>query len=90
MKKGKKVPNFEGQQGQAREVFLFCVRRNFINICKRYLNLLEDLRIDHDIFINKLDGEVDSDIVKKLDYLSEKKYNYIRKNGTKNRLLLLI
>jgi hypothetical protein len=35
--------------------------------------------LDHDIFIKKLDGEIDSSIVEKLDYLTEKKYNYIRK-----------
>ena len=80
MKKVKKLPEFgKNQSGQAREVFLFSVKRNFINICKRYLNLLEDMRLDHDVFIKKMEGESDSDLIKKLDYLDEQKYNYVRK-----------
>ena len=75
----KKLPSFENQSGQIREVFLFSTKRNFINICKRYLSLLETLRVDHDVFIKKLEEEVDPKIVKKLDYLDETKYNYIRK-----------
>lgn len=83
MRKGnkiKKLPDFgESQAGQVKEIFFYTVRRNFINICKRYLNLTESLRLDHDVFIKKLEKSVSKEDLEKLDYLDETKYNYIRK-----------
>ena len=76
----KKLPDFgESQSGQVREIFFYTIRRNFINISKRYLNLVESLRLDHNVFIKKLEKSVSKEDLEKLDYLDETKYNYIRK-----------
>ncbi|MBC8395294.1 MAG: hypothetical protein H8E05_01235 [Bacteroidetes bacterium] len=79
-KKIKKLPDFgDNQSGQIKQVFLWNTKRNFINICKTYLIALEQMKVDHRIFLDKLENEVDPELLKKMDYLSEEKYNYIRK-----------
>ena len=65
------------QEGQVKQAYLFTIKRNIINLCKTYLNLLEELRIDHSLFLKKI--KEDSESAEKLDYLGEEKYNYIRK-----------
>ena len=82
MRKGhkmKKLPDFKNQSGQIKQIFLWNTKRNFINICKTYLVALEQMKVDHRIFLDKLGKEVDLELLKKMDYLSEEKYNYIRK-----------
>jgi len=71
--------DYGDQSDQIKEIFLWNTKRGFINICKRYLVALEELKVDHSIFLKKLGQELDPELVKKLDYLSEEKYNYIRK-----------
>ena len=62
-----------------REAFLFTIKRNFMNVVKRNLNIIEDMRIEHDIFIKKVSDEISPETLKKLDYFTSEKYNYIRK-----------
>ncbi len=71
--------DYGDQSDQIKDIFLWNTKRGFINICKRYLVALEELRVDHSTFLKKLGKEIDPELVKKLDYLSEEKYNYIRK-----------
>ena len=63
-----------------KEFVLFQLRRNVINLYKRYIILTEDLHKDHSIFLNKLSEEgVSENLLKKLDYFGDEKYTYIRK-----------
>lgn len=74
----KNLYNIEDPVG-VKEALLFTAKRNFMNVVKRNLNLMEDVRLEHDIFIKKLKEEGHSDIANKMDYLCNDKYNYIRK-----------
>jgi|TARA_B100000085_G_scaffold283275_1_gene313580 CRISPR/Cas system CSM-associated protein Csm4 (group 5 of RAMP superfamily) len=63
-----------------KEFVLSNIQRNIVNLYKKYIILTEDIQRDHDLFINKLKNEgVSEDLLKKIDYFDEDKYNHIRK-----------
>lgn len=72
---------FKGQTNpdQVKGAFQFVVDRHIINLYKRYINLIEDLRLDHSVFIKKVEKKTSKEFVEKIDYFDEVKYNYIRK-----------
>ena len=62
------------------EFVLFQIQRNIVNIYKRYIVSTEDLRKDHLIFLKKLkEAGVSEELLNKLDYFDDEKYNYVRK-----------
>ena len=59
---------------------LFQLKRNIVNLYKRYIISTEDLKKDHLIFLKKLeDSGVPRDLLNKLDYFTDDKYTYMRK-----------
>ena len=59
---------------------LFQLKRNIVNLYKRYIISTEDLKKDHLIFLNKLEKSgVSRDLLNKLDYFTDDKYTYMRK-----------
>ncbi len=66
---------------QEKEVIIFQIGRSFSSFSKRILNLLEDLRNDHQIHFDKLKEAVPEfkDIIIQADYYDNEKFNYLRK-----------
>ncbi len=64
---------------ELKDYLVFQIHRNIVNIYKRHLGFIEDLRHDHNAMIKRLEGHVDPDILNSVDYLDEDKYNYLRK-----------
>lgn len=62
-----------------KEILMFQVHRNIVNLYKRYLNLIEDLQEEHISMLNKLNKKIDLETLKNVDYFDENRYNYIRK-----------
>ena len=59
---------------------LFQLKRNIVNLYKRYIVSTEDLKKDHLIFLKKLeDSGVSRDLLNKLDYFTDERYTYMRK-----------
>jgi hypothetical protein len=74
---GKK--GYISQNEEFRDYFIFQFQRNVINFYKRHLTVIEDLATEHSIMMKKLEGHVDPEILKNIDYFNKQKYNYIRK-----------
>ena len=65
---------------QLGEFVLFQIQRQIVNIYKRYIISTEDLRRDHLVFLKKLqEAGVSEELLNKLDYFTDEKYNYVRK-----------
>jgi hypothetical protein len=61
------------------EYLIFQIHRNIVNIYKQHLILLQDISIEHQEMIKKLETHVDKDTLKDVDYLSSEKLKYYRK-----------
>ena len=70
---------FSRQKDQVKTALLFTINRQIVVLYKRFFNLIEDLRMDHKIFKDKLKKEIGQEEAEKLDYFDEEKYNYLRK-----------
>jgi len=57
----------------------FQIHKSLVNLYKRYLNLIEDIREDHDSMIEKISSKIDKNTLKNIDYFDDIKYNYLRK-----------
>ncbi len=62
-----------------KEYLTFQIHRNIVNLYKQHLVLLQDLALEHDQMIKKLEDHVDKDTLKNINYLDKQKYNYLRK-----------
>ena len=57
----------------------FQMQRNLISLYKHHLEVIENLRIDHQFMLKKMKQSFPKEAVDALDYFDENKYNYIRK-----------
>ena len=66
---------------KAGELLRFQINRGIIILSKRLLNLLEDLRQDHNVMLDKLESSFESEdnTLKDVDYFTDDKYDYMRK-----------
>jgi len=64
---------------KVKEYVCFHMHKSLVNLYKKYLILIEDLREDHESMIYKISNTIDEDTLKKLDYFDDLKYNYLRK-----------
>lgn len=64
---------------KVKEYVSFQIHKSLVNLYKRYLNLIEDIREDHDNMIDKIENKIDSNTLKNIDYFDDNKYNYLRK-----------
>jgi len=64
---------------RVKELMSFQIHRNIVNLYKRYLNLLEDVRRDHISLLSKVEGKTNKEFAKSIDYFDAEKYNYYRK-----------
>lgn len=64
------------------EVLHFQIKRLIVVLFKNYLNSLEDIKEDHLDMLEKIESLLSSEDIDKLDlidYLTENRYNFIRK-----------
>jgi hypothetical protein len=71
-------------EAKIKEYITFQFRRSITNFYKHQLNVIEDLRQDHDAFIRKLSTLTSKEHIKNMDYFDDNKYNYIRKKVLDN------
>lgn len=57
----------------------FQIHKSLVNLYKKYLILIEDLREDHDNMVDKISNKIDENTLKNIDYFDDNKYNYLRK-----------
>ncbi len=66
-------------QEKLKEYLTFQIHRNIVNIYKQQLVSLQDLVVEHEQMITKLEKHVDKETLQNVNYLDQKKYNYLRK-----------
>ena len=64
---------------QLKELLIFQINRGIINLYKKYFLIIQDLKQEHEILLEKVAQETSPDFPQKIDYFTEDKYNYIRK-----------
>ena len=62
-----------------KEMMSFQFHRNIVGLYKKYLNILEDIKKDHTILINKVEEKNGKEFAQNIDYIDAEKYNYYRK-----------
>ena len=64
---------------QLKELLIFQINRSIVNLYKKYFLIIQDLKQEHEVLLEKVAKETSPDFPQKIDYFSEDKYNYIRK-----------
>ena len=64
---------------QLKELLTFQINRGIVNLYKKYFLIIQDLKQEHEILLEKVALETSPDFPQKIDYFTEDKYNYIRK-----------
>lgn len=62
-----------------KEYLKFQYTRNITSLYKKYFEIIDDLKHDHEAMLKKIKENSSEDFVKNVDYFSPDKYNYIRK-----------
>ena len=62
-----------------KEYIKFQYNRNIISLYKKYFEMIDDLKHEHESMLKKVAEESSENFVKNIDYFSNDKYNYIRK-----------
>ena len=57
----------------------FQTNRQITALYKSHLSIIQDITKDHHTMMKKLKNYVDPEVLENVDYLTEEKYNYIRK-----------
>ena len=64
---------------QLKELLIFQINRGIVNLYKKYFLIIQDLKQEHEVLLEKVAQETSPDFPQKIDYFTEDKYNYIRK-----------
>ena len=64
---------------QLKELLTFQINRGIVNLYKKYFLIIQDLKQEHEVLLEKVAQETSPDFPQKIDYFTEDKYNYIRK-----------
>lgn len=62
-----------------KEYIRFQYNRNITSLYKKYFEMTDDLKREHEFMLKKVAEKSSEDFVKNIDYFSDDKYNYIRK-----------
>jgi hypothetical protein len=62
-----------------KEYIKFQYSRNIISLYKKYFEMIDDLKHDHENMVKKIADNSSGDFAKNIDYFNNDKYNYIRK-----------
>ena len=69
----------EYHSDQLKELLTFQINRGIVNLYKKYFLIIQDLKQEHEVLLDKVAQETSPDFPQKIDYFTEDKYNYIRK-----------
>lgn len=64
---------------KVKEYVSFQIHKSLVNLYKKYLTLIEDLREDHENMVYKISDKINENTLKNVDYFDDNKYNYLRK-----------
>ena len=62
-----------------KEYIKFQYNRNITSLYKKYFEMIDDLKHEHEGMLKKVSEKSSEDFVKNIDYFNDDKYNYIRK-----------
>ena len=62
-----------------KEMMSFQFHRNIVGLYKKYLNILEDIKKDHTVLINKVEEKSGKEFAQHSGYFDAEKYNDYRK-----------
>ena len=69
----------EYHSDQLKELLIFQINRGIVNLYKKYFLIIQDLKQEHEVLLEKVAQETSPEFPQKIDYFTEDKYNYIRK-----------
>ena len=67
------------EEEKIKEYLRFQLNRNVISLYKKYFEMVDDLRQEHKLMLQKMEKVSSKEFVENIDYFNEDKYNYIRK-----------
>lgn len=67
------------EEEKLKELLAFQLNRNIISLYKKYFEIIDDLKLEHEIMLKKMEAKSSKEFVKNIDYFNADKYNYIRK-----------
>lgn len=67
------------EEEKIKEYLRFQLNRNVISLYKKYFEMIDDLKQEHNLMLQKMEKASSKEFVENIDYFSEDKYNYIRK-----------
>jgi len=67
------------EEEKIKDYLKFQLNRNIISLYKKYFEMVDDLRQEHKLMIQKMENASSKEFVENIDYFNEDKYNYIRK-----------
>jgi hypothetical protein len=67
------------EEEKIKDYLKFQLNRNIISLYKKYFEMVDDLRQEHKLMIQKMEKVSSKEFVENIDYFNEDKYNYIRK-----------
>jgi hypothetical protein len=62
-----------------KEYLTFQIHRNIVHLYKQHLVLLQDITIEHQEMMSKLEHHLDKEILEDVNYLNKNKLKYYRK-----------
>lgn len=69
----------EKGNNEFKNYLLFQHHRSIVNLYKRHLEIIEDLKQEHKDFLNKIKNKIPQEELNNIDYFNDQKYNQIRK-----------
>jgi hypothetical protein len=67
------------EEEKIKDYLKFQLNRNIISLYKKYFEMVDDLRQEHKLMLQKMEKASSKEFVENIDYFNEDKYNYIRK-----------
>jgi len=67
------------EEEKIKEYLRFQLNRNVISLYKKYFEMIDDIKQEHKLMLQKMEKASSKEFVENIDYFSEDKYNYIRK-----------
>ena len=67
------------EEEKLKEFLAFQLNRNIISLYKKYFEIIDDLKLEHELMLKKIERVSSKEFVKNIDYFSIDKYNHIRK-----------
>jgi hypothetical protein len=67
------------EEEKIKDYLKFQLNRNVISLYKKYFEMVDDLRQEHKLMLQKMEKASSKEFVENIDYFNEDKYNYIRK-----------